>query len=241
MRESEAMRVCGVLGVYFDLRETGAFGAQRVHPEHKRHLERGVLPAFGETTQESEWDESGHSEPQVLGVGDEASHYSIEKKEPFVCNPLYSCSTQEMYDFNDYDRPELRYLPKDESNNFYGKTTNPLEQAKQFDIFPVLNNTMKPLNPEQGPFAILGKEDTLGMKLGDATADDLLYLAKRVKKMRQKVLDMKEIIDFIYDVKYCGKDIASAAKEFMDKKRAREETIKKHLAERAKAKGKRVD
>jgi hypothetical protein len=33
--------------------------------------------------------------------------------------------------------------------------------------------------------------------------------------MRQRVADLKEIIDLIYDIKYCGKSLEIVAKEYI--------------------------
>lgn len=61
--------------------------------------------------------------------------------------------------------------------------------------------------------------------MGDATADDVLYLARRVKKMRQKVAELKEIIELIYEIKYQGKPLKEVAKRYIAQQKAKEAQI----------------
>lgn len=114
-----------------------------------------------------------------------------------------------MYEFEEYEKPEIWFLPKDEG----AANEKCLQAARAFEIHPQLVNRDR----LTGPYAILGRDQTLGERLGDATADDVLYLARRVKKMRQKVGELSEIINVIYDVKYCGRSLESVAREYIKK------------------------
>lgn len=69
----------------------------------------------------------------------------------------------------------------------------------------------------------------MGQKLGDATADDVLYLARRVKKMRQKVTELKEVIELIYEVKYQGKTLEEVAKSYLSRQKEKEAKIKEQI------------
>ncbi|TNV79405.1 hypothetical protein FGO68_gene5328 [Halteria grandinella] len=81
----------------------------------------------------------------------------------------------------------------------------------------------------QGAYAILNKESNLGEKLGDATADDVLYLARRVKKMRQKIVELRDVIDVIYDVKYCGRGIEEVARRYIEGQREKERKVRERV------------
>ena len=50
-----------------------------------------------------------------LGQGDESSYFSVVPPLPHgqANHAIYSSCTQEMYDFDEYDKPEMRFLPKD--------------------------------------------------------------------------------------------------------------------------------
>ena len=110
-----------------------------------------------------------------------------------------------MATFEEYENPDFRFLPKDPD----APNQKCYEASRQFDILPNMSG------PLTGAYAILGKEETLGQKLGDSSADDILYLARRVKKLRSKISDLREIIDMIYDVKYCGKPLEEVAKAYI--------------------------
>lgn len=56
----------------------------------------------------------------------------------------------------------------------------------------------------KGPYAILGREDALGLKLGDSTAEDIVTMANRAKKLRETVRSMKDVVDVLFDLKYRG-------------------------------------
>lgn len=49
------------------------------------------------------------------------------------------------------------------------------------------------------------------MKLGDATPEDVVYLAKKVRKLQGKVNDLYKVIGMIFKVKYCDEDISKVA------------------------------
>jgi hypothetical protein len=63
-----------------------------------------------------------------------------------------------MYDLEEFERPETRFLAPDADvvNN-----TKSLEEARRVSVFPSVNNPQGP-DTLTGPFALLGKEETLG-------------------------------------------------------------------------------
>jgi hypothetical protein len=90
-----------------------------------------------------------------IGTNASAESVVIQNRPPIVVknNQIYTNCTQEMYDLEEFERPETRYLARDPDmvNN-----TISLEDAKRFAV-PQLNICA----PLTGPFSILGKEETL--------------------------------------------------------------------------------
>ena len=56
----------------------------------------------------------------------------------------------------------------------------------------------------------------MSTKLGDATADDIIFLAKRTKKLREKMRELKEVVDLVFDLTYCGKSADEVGKKFLE-------------------------
>lgn len=50
-------------------------------------------------------------------------------------------------------------------------------------------------------------EEKHGEALGDATADDVIYFARRAKEMRAKLLILKKDVDALYDMKVNGRTL----------------------------------
>ena len=48
------------------------------------------------------------------------------------------------------------------------------------------------------PFATLGREEAFTLKLGDATPDDVIYLARRIRKLQNRVAEMGTVVNLIY-------------------------------------------
>jgi hypothetical protein len=136
-------------------------------------------------------------------------------------HPIYTSCTQEMTEFEEWIRPETHFLPED-LNKKYEKC---LEAARAYDVFPEMAN---PYNL-QGAYAVLGREKALGDSLGDATADDVLYLARRVKKMRQKISELKEVIDLIYEIKYCGRSLEEVARWYIKAQKEKERKFREYI------------
>lgn len=68
-----------------------------------------------------------------------------------VHQAVYSHCTQEMYDFDEYENPETRFVPRDE----FIDSEKVLEQAKNFDFNPIKNAHQQ----LTGPYAaLLGRE-----------------------------------------------------------------------------------
>ncbi|CDW74634.1 UNKNOWN [Stylonychia lemnae] len=77
-----------------------------------------------------------------------------------------------------------------------------------------------------GPFGILGKEDQLSVKLGDSVAQDILYMAKRSKALRKEVLQMKEVIDVLYDLQYNNQEPKNIVKRIKVQQKQQQERFK---------------
>ena len=53
-------------------------------------------------------------------------------------------------------------------------------------------------------------EDDYG--LGDATADDLLLVGRKVKVMKRQLLELRDVVDMIYGMKVMGKTVQEVMK-----------------------------
>ena len=58
-----------------------------------------------------------------------------------------------------------------------------------------------------GPFVIKNKEEMMGERLGDGTADDLLYLSMKTSAMRKELEDLSEIVNVVFGLMYCNKGV----------------------------------
>lgn len=47
--------------------------------------------------------------------------------------------------------------------------------------------------------------------------------------MRQKISDLKEIIDLIYDVRYCGKSLEEVASSYIKLQKQKQQRIAEHI------------
>ncbi len=68
----------------------------------------------------------------------------------------------------------------------------------------------------KGPYAILGREDALGLKLGYSTAEDIVTMANRSKKLREQVRNMKDVVDVMFDLKYRGLTVEEVTKRYKE-------------------------
>ena len=51
----------------------------------------------------------------------------------------------------------------------------------------------------------MNKDESMGFRLGDATADDVLFFARKIKNLKKQLLDIKDIVDKVHDLEILGK------------------------------------
>ena len=47
--------------------------------------------------------------------------------------------------------------------------------------------------------------------------------------MRQRVAELKEVIELVYEVKYCGRSLEETAKGYVMRQREKKEKIREHI------------
>ena len=53
---------------------------------------------------------------------------------------------------------------------------------------------------------MLSEEEHMAKKLGGATADDILYYARRMKIMKQKLLEVQKQVNLVHEMRVNGVD-----------------------------------
>eukprot|EP00347_Sterkiella_histriomuscorum_P009990 403339104 len=114
------------------------------------------------------------------------------------------------------------------------KRVQNLELRRTFfspSLMGLQNNQLQPQNPNQyeGPYALLGKEDTLGQRLGDSVAEDVVFLAQRSKKIRKEVLKMKELVDALFELQYCSKHPQEITQRVKEERTIRDQKMRRYL------------